>query len=143
MPKDMPNVLSAVQRPVDTANGMTNAHYVGPDTFAWESEAVLKSTWAGLAVTADVPENGDAKPVEFLGIPLLLIRDRDGDVRVFENICRHRGMILVQEPKKMKEPFAAHTIRGVIPLKANWSAPPMWAARAITPMMPSLRMIWG
>jgi len=55
-----------------------------------------------LAVASEVPEPGDAKPIEFLGIPLLLIRGRDGVVRVFENICRHRGMILVAEPKKIE-----------------------------------------
>jgi len=63
---------------------------------------VFKANWAGLAVGADVPEPGDAKPMDFLGIPLLLLRDKDGEVRVFENICRHRGMTLVSEPKRIE-----------------------------------------
>jgi len=54
-----------------------------------------------LAVTSDVPEIGDAKPIDFLGIPLLLVRDRENNVRVFQNSCRHRGMILVSAPKKI------------------------------------------
>lgn len=58
--------------------------------------------WAGLAVTADVPEPGDAVPLEFMGIPLLLLRDRSGTVRVFQNICRHRSMTLVEEPRKIE-----------------------------------------
>ncbi len=95
-------VLDAVRRPVATANGLPNAHYVDPQTFEAESRAVLHTSWSGLAVAADVPENGDAKPIEFLGIPLLLIRDKDGNVRVFQNICRHRGMILVSEPRKIE-----------------------------------------
>jgi len=49
-----------------------------------------------------VPDIGDAKPVTFLGMPMLLVRDRSGTVRVFQNICRHRGMILVEEPRKIK-----------------------------------------
>ena len=96
------NALDAVRRPVETANGLPNAHYTDPDTFRTEADAVLKATWAGLAVAADVPEPGDAVPMEFLGIPLLLIRDKAGDVRVFQNICRHRGMILVPEPRKIE-----------------------------------------
>ena len=103
MAKDIsPDVLDAVRRPVATANGLPNAHYTDPDVFTAESQAVLKANWAGLAVAAEVPENGDAKPITFLGIPLLLLRDRDGQVRVFENICRHRGMILVSKPKKIE-----------------------------------------
>jgi phenylpropionate dioxygenase-like ring-hydroxylating dioxygenase large terminal subunit len=94
--------LSSVRRPVATANGLPNAHYTDPQVFDAESKAVLHTAWAGLAVGADVPENGDAKPIEFLGIPLLLLRDKDGDVRVFQNICRHRGMILVDTSRNIE-----------------------------------------
>lgn len=94
--------VDAVQRPIEQANGLPNAHYIDPDVFAEESKALLTSTWAGLAVTDDVPKIGDAKPITFLGMPLLLIRDTDDQVRVFENICRHRGMILVDEPRTIE-----------------------------------------
>lgn len=94
--------LSSVRQPVDRANGLPNAHYIDPDVFAEERDAVLFKTWAGVAVAADVPEKGDAKPVDFLGMPLLLLRDREGVVRVFQNTCRHRGMILVEEPTKIE-----------------------------------------
>ncbi len=94
--------LSSVKRPIAQANGLPNAHYTDPQTFAEERDAVLHANWTGLAVAADVPENGDAKPLEFLGLPLLLIRDRDGVVRVFQNTCRHRGMILVSEATKIE-----------------------------------------
>ncbi|MCF6443578.1 aromatic ring-hydroxylating dioxygenase subunit alpha [Nereida sp. MMG025] len=103
MAKDhCPDPLDAVRRPVATANGLPNAHYTDPATFAEEAKAVLMANWSGLAVAADVPEIGDAKPLEFLGIPLLLVRGKDDQVRVFNNICRHRGMILVSEPRKIE-----------------------------------------
>ncbi|MEM6276332.1 MAG: aromatic ring-hydroxylating dioxygenase subunit alpha [Pseudomonadota bacterium] len=103
MARDLdPNALDAVRRPIAQANGLPNAHYTDKDVFEAEARATLLATWAGLAVGADVPRKGDAKPIEFLGIPLLLLRDRDGEVRVFQNICRHRGMILVSEPKRIK-----------------------------------------
>lgn len=103
MAKDIPDSdLSAVRRSVDTAQGLPNAYYVDPTVWEEEKKAVLFASWAGLAVAADVPENGDAKPIEFLGMPLLLVRGRSGEVRVFQNICRHRGMILVQEPRKIE-----------------------------------------
>ncbi|KAA0909763.1 aromatic ring-hydroxylating dioxygenase subunit alpha [Aquicoccus porphyridii] len=94
--------LSTVIRPIASAHGLPNAHYTDPDVFAEERAALLFDEWAGLAVAADVPEPGDAKPVEFLGVPLLLLRGRDNLVRVFHNICRHRGMILVSEPRKIE-----------------------------------------
>lgn len=94
--------LSAVRQPIAQAHGLPNAHYTDPDIFAEERSALLMAGWAGLAVAADVPEPGDAQPVTFLGMPMLLLRDKSGQVRVFQNICRHRGMILVDAPRKIE-----------------------------------------
>ncbi|TMM54416.1 aromatic ring-hydroxylating oxygenase subunit alpha [Sulfitobacter sabulilitoris] len=94
--------LSSVRRPIDQANGLPNAHYIDPGVFDEEKQALLFDQWAGLAVAADVPDAGDAVPLTFLGMPLLLVRDRNGQVRVFQNTCRHRGMILVEEPRKIE-----------------------------------------
>jgi phenylpropionate dioxygenase-like ring-hydroxylating dioxygenase large terminal subunit len=94
--------LTTVRREISRANGLPNAHYTDPATIAAENEAVLARQWAGLDVASAVPEPGDAKPLSFLGNPLLLLRDREGVVRVFQNICRHRGMILVEEPRKIE-----------------------------------------
>ncbi|MEN8892796.1 MAG: SRPBCC family protein [Planktotalea arctica] len=94
--------LSAVRRPVAEAQGLPNAHYIDPGVFNEEKHAVLFSSWAGLGVTAVVTEPGDAKPMTFLGMPLLMVRDKGGAVRVFQNICRHRGMILVEEARKIE-----------------------------------------
>jgi len=103
MPKDKANdVLDAVRGPIRTARGLPNAHYTDPATIAEENEAVLRRTWAGLAVGADVPDPSDCKPITFLGQPLLLLRDKDATLRVFENICRHRGMILVGDACKIE-----------------------------------------
>lgn len=103
MPKDQHmDYLAAVSAPIELARGLPNAHYTDPATIAEENAAVLEATWAALSVGAEVPEPGDCKPLEFLGQPLLLLRDGDGQLRVFQNICRHRGMILVSEPRKIE-----------------------------------------
>lgn len=94
--------LSAVRRPIHLAQDLPNAHYTDASAFDEENHALLMAQWAGLAVAADVPEPGDAVPMTFLGMPLLLIRDRQGQVRVLQNTCRHRGMILVDAPRKIE-----------------------------------------
>ncbi len=101
-PRSPSEPLAAVRRPVAQAQGLPNAYYTDPAIFAEEAEALLKTTWAGLAVAAQVPEPGDARPLTFLGMPLLLLRDKSRQVRVFNNVCRHRGMILVSEPRKIE-----------------------------------------
>ncbi|MEM8538792.1 MAG: aromatic ring-hydroxylating dioxygenase subunit alpha, partial [Pseudomonadota bacterium] len=93
--------LSSVLTDLNTANGLPNEHYVDPGVFAEERKSVLFANWSGIGFGKDVPEAGDAKPVDFLGMPLLIVRDRDGEIGVFQNTCRHRGMILVDAPKKI------------------------------------------
>ena len=89
--------LSDVMQPVSSAHGLPNAFYTDPAVFELEKERVFFRNWAALGFVSDVPEPGDAKPLTFLGQPLVLVRDRAGTLRVFQNICRHRGMILVRE----------------------------------------------
>ena len=94
--------LEGVLQPVARAKGLPNEHYIDQATFDAEREAVFFANWAAVGFGKDVPEEADAKPFDFLGLPLLMVRGRDGIVRVFQNTCRHRGMILVSEPKKMR-----------------------------------------
>jgi len=93
--------LSQVTRPVGEARGLPNAYYTDPALFDEEKQQVFFSGWAGLGFAKDVPEPGDAKPIRFLGQPLVMVRDKAGTLRVFQNICRHRGMILIEKPGKI------------------------------------------
>ena len=93
--------LSSVLQPVNTANGLPNAHYIDPEVFDEEKTAVLFANWSGVGFGKDVPESGDAMPVDFLGMPLLIVRNKSGEIAVYQNTCRHRGMILVDKPKKI------------------------------------------
>lgn len=97
-----PTSLNAVLMSVSQAKGLPNAHYIDEDVFQEERKAVLFDQWSGIGFGKDVPEAGDAKPIDFLGMPLLVVRDKEGALNVFQNTCRHRGMILVDEPKKIK-----------------------------------------
>ncbi len=94
--------LDGVLQPVAGATGLPNEFYVDEQTFAAERDAVFFKNWAAIGFCKDVPQEADARPVTFLGIPLLLVRGRDGKVRVFQNTCRHRGMILVDKPAKVR-----------------------------------------
>lgn len=94
--------LSKVRRPIAAAHGLPNRHYTDPAIFDEEKRALFFDNWAGIGVAADVAEIGDAVPVTFLGVPLLMIRDRTGRLRVFQNTCRHRGMILVDAPRRIE-----------------------------------------
>lgn len=90
-------LLDRVQRPLADAHGLPNACFTDPALFALEQRKVLAANWSGIGFAKDIPNPGDAKPIPFLGTPLLAVRGRDSQVRVFQNTCRHRGMILVEQ----------------------------------------------
>ena len=94
--------LEKVVAPIEEANGLANGFYVDSEVFEAEKDILFAQQWACIGFGKDVPEIGDAVPINFIGRPLLLLRGRDGEVKVFNNICRHRGMILVSEPTKLK-----------------------------------------
>ena len=84
------------------SHGLPNAHYTNADVISRENAAVLAGGWASIGFAKDVANKGDVAPVTFLEQPLMLVRGSDGNVRVFENVCRHRGMILVDQPTNFK-----------------------------------------
>ncbi|MFK7976894.1 MAG: aromatic ring-hydroxylating dioxygenase subunit alpha [Halioglobus sp.] len=43
-----------------------------------------------------IPEPGDTLAYDWLGLPLVTMRDKTGAIGTFMNVCRHRGMRLVQ-----------------------------------------------
>ncbi|MGB1034136.1 MAG: aromatic ring-hydroxylating oxygenase subunit alpha [Primorskyibacter sp.] len=94
--------LAQVMAPVSHARGLPNAHYTNAAMFEQERRAVLYANWSGIGFAHEVPHTGDAKPVDFLGMPLLILRDSTGEVAVFQNTCRHRGMILVDKPGNIR-----------------------------------------
>ena len=82
--------------------GMPSRFYTDQALFEAEKQRIFAPGWAAIGFGKDVLEPGDAKPVTFLGVPLLIVRDRDGSLRVFQNVCRHRGMVLIDQPTKLK-----------------------------------------
>ena len=65
--------------------------YRDADIFALECETLLRDSWTSIACGQNVAEPGDLLPVRIAGQSLLVLRDAAGQVRVFYNLCRHRG----------------------------------------------------
>ena len=56
-----------------------------------EKERVFASSWQIVCHVNDVPNAGDYHTLDFLGEPLVAVRGRDGGIRAFFNVCRHRA----------------------------------------------------
>ena len=89
--------VDSVLKTIDQASGLPNQAYTDPEYMRHERDQVLGTSWAGLWFAGDLPTQGYAKPVEFMGLPLVITRNKQNEIKVFHNVCSHRGMILVKD----------------------------------------------
>ena len=94
--------LENIDKPIEVANGLPNECYISEDYLAHEKEKVFCDKWTVIGVGSSIPNLGDAKPYNLLGIPLILIRDKDMKIRVFHNVCSHRGFKLLNKSCALK-----------------------------------------
>ena len=88
--------LKSVLAPIATARGLPNEHYTQDSVFAEEKQAILFDNWSAIGFGKDIPNKGDVKPINFVDMPLFIIRDDNNKINVFQNSCRHRGMTLIK-----------------------------------------------
>ncbi len=93
--------LESVLTSTDKAKGLPNEHYVSQAVFEEEKKAILFDNWSAIGFGKDIPNTGDVKPIDFVGMPVIMVRDTNNNINVFQNTCRHRGMILIDEPKNI------------------------------------------
>lgn len=69
--------------------------YTDPDIFELEMERIFGRAWLYVGHESQVPNPGDYITMELGRQPVIMIRHRDGKVRVMMNRCTHRGAKLL------------------------------------------------
>ena len=65
--------------------------YLDADVFGREQRQVLSSTWQYGCHVSEIARPGSYVTFEIAGESLFTVRDRDGTIRTFYNVCMHRG----------------------------------------------------
>ncbi|MGI9511082.1 MAG: aromatic ring-hydroxylating oxygenase subunit alpha [Geminicoccaceae bacterium] len=94
--------LERSRQPIGEAAGLSNRCYTDQAHFEVEKTRIFDQGWACIGFGKDIPEPGDAVPIDHLGAPLLALRAKNGEIRVFHNVCSHRGMVLVDAPTRVR-----------------------------------------
>lgn len=71
--------------------------YNDPERYAWEAARVFAELPLALALSIQVPEPGSYLALTVMDTPVLMVRGKDGVVRAFLNVCRHRGAVLCKD----------------------------------------------
>ena len=72
--------------------GMPAGFYTSAEFLAFEVEELFRKEWVCIGRVEEAAAPGDYWTMDLLGEPLLVARAGDGRLRVFSNVCRHRGM---------------------------------------------------
>ena len=94
--------LDIVSKPIKDAHGLPNECYTSKEYTLIERKKLFEDKWMVIGVASSLPNVGDAKPVDILGMPILLVRGKDKKIRVFHNVCSHRGLKLVTKSGNIK-----------------------------------------
>ncbi len=65
--------------------------YSDPEILRLEQERLFRRAWQYAGHTGELPEPGTYMTTRAGGTPVLVTRARDGELRAFLNVCRHRG----------------------------------------------------
>jgi nitrite reductase/ring-hydroxylating ferredoxin subunit len=91
-------VLSVRDELVRADEGLVNARiFADPAIYAAEREQVFGQAWLHVAHESEIPHPGDFVTRTMGEDPVIVVRGRDGHVRVALNVCRHRGRRLCTE----------------------------------------------
>ena len=93
-----PAAIEAVMRPTAKASGLPSAAYTDPQFLALEEKLLFAPGWIYAGRAAELARPGDIQPVKIAGQPVLLLRNRSGEVKAFHNVCSHRNALLLREP---------------------------------------------
>jgi carnitine monooxygenase subunit len=100
--------MSAAARPVssqtaapieDPAVGLPAWIYHDRDFFELEKRTIFRTGWQLVCHGSDIPKPGDYHTFDLLGESIVSLRGRDGEIRSFHNVCRHRASRLLDGQK--------------------------------------------
>jgi choline monooxygenase len=77
--------------------GLPGRYFTDEAFHQLERQKIFENSWMCIGLSADAPAKGDLVPLTVFDYPLLIVRD-GAMLRVFHNICSHRGSTLAATP---------------------------------------------
>src|SRR5208282_963982 len=90
-----PIAASNPQSPLALTHALPAWVYNNAELSRLELERVLKPSWQIVCHINSIPKTGDYETFDLGSESIMVLRDRDGSVRAFHNVCRHRGARLL------------------------------------------------
>ncbi|MDO8435027.1 MAG: Rieske 2Fe-2S domain-containing protein [Candidatus Binatus sp.] len=72
-------------------------NYTDPERWQLEMDRIFKRLPLMLGFSCEIRQSGDYKSIEVVGVPVAMVRGKDGIARAFINLCSHRGAVLLEQ----------------------------------------------
>jgi phenylpropionate dioxygenase-like ring-hydroxylating dioxygenase large terminal subunit len=89
-----PATYACVRRPLEEAETLPPHCYTSETFYRREVSQIFMKVWNFIGRADRIPNQGDFFTLEFAGVPVVVVRDQDGQVRAHANSCRHRGALV-------------------------------------------------
>ena len=94
-----PSIAPSVSWPAEGVRRVPFAVYSDPAVYEQEQQAIFRGPiWHFLGLEAQIPEPGCFILAQVGETPVILVRDRQGDIRAMVNRCAHKGTPLAFVP---------------------------------------------
>lgn len=90
-------ICEAAAKPLNRAVTLPAQAYTSEEFFAWEMEHLLRAGWQCVAHVSQIPTPGDFLNLDLLGEPLIVVHDKDDQIRLLSRVCPHRAMDIMPE----------------------------------------------
>jgi choline monooxygenase len=70
--------------------------YSDPAVLRLERDSIFRRTWQYAGRADQVAEPGAFFTCDLGGVPIVVVRGKDGSLRAFLNVCRHRGSLVCE-----------------------------------------------
>jgi choline monooxygenase len=84
--------------PLERAHTIPGLWYRDAALYAAERRLVFGNTWQMAGRLDQLAEPGSFLTTDIAGEPILVVRDQEGVLRAFFNVCRHRAARVLEEP---------------------------------------------
>jgi glycine betaine catabolism A len=95
--------IPAFRKTADTltpdAQTLPQRYFVSPELFEEELEKIFAKQWVLVGHQTEVAQSGDYFVRNVADESIIIVRDKNGEVRAFYNVCRHRGTRLCEEER--------------------------------------------